>query len=160
MRKKIFIFSVGLLAVSHISHAFQSSSAVLAVTATIASVCSISQNNIIPFGDYDQSRQIIITTNLTVNCTNGITYAISANIGEGKNASYVHRILTNQNNPEAEDLEYNLFVNANHTTVWGNGALNSVTIAGVGNGINQNIPIYAVIPAGQKFYGARAGEPS
>ncbi len=73
MRKKIFIFSVGLLAVSHISHAFQSSSAVLAVTATIASVCSISQNNIIPFGDYDPSRQIIITTNLTVNCTNGIT---------------------------------------------------------------------------------------
>jgi spore coat protein U-like protein len=67
MRKKIFIFSAGLLAVSHISHALQSSSAVLAVTATIASVCSISQNNIIHFGDYDPSRRIIITTNLTVN---------------------------------------------------------------------------------------------
>lgn len=122
-------------------------SSTFTVKANVLAVCSVSATNL-AFGDYNSgdSSARNSTSTLTVTCTNGQSYAVALGAGVGAGASVNARKMTSG----AQTLNYGLYTNSPHTTVWGDGTLSTVTVAGTGNGNAQSLTVHGQIPAGQQ----------
>ncbi len=130
---------------SHASRAATASST-FTVNANVIAVCSVSATSL-NFGDYDASQSSVrsSTSTLTITCSQGQDYAVAFNAGASPGASVDNRKMTSGSNT----LNYALYSNASHTTVWGNGTLSTTTVAGQGNGNPQSLTVYGQIPTGQ-----------
>ena len=108
-----------------------------------AAECQVSTSGL-NFGNYDVFSTLNddSTGTITVNCTNGTPYAISLSSGSG---SFTSRTMTSG----AKILAYNLFLDATHLTIWGDGSAGTGTLHGTGNGNNTTSTVYGRIPAGQ-----------
>jgi spore coat protein U-like protein len=110
----------------------------------IADSCSISITNI-QFGSYTGAT-IRYTGTASVNCTNGTAYYVSLDAGIASGATATNRSMTGSTTLAL--LEYGLFSDAGYSSNWGNTS-GSGWVAGTGNGLTQNLTVYAQIPAGQ-----------
>ena len=119
----------------------------------------------VAFGSYDPLNASGIPTsgNLTINCSanggglnNGFMVTISLSTGAG---TYVTRLMRGS----VDTLQYNLYTDPSHTTVFGNGSAGSQTVTlcfygskkdpcgGTGLDPTQphDVPMYGLLPPGQ-----------
>ena len=113
--------------------------------------CSVSATGV-NFGAYDVfvTAPLDSTGTVTVTCTQNQPIDITIAIGpSGTSNSFVPRQMRSASSPDR--LNYNLFVNAGRSTVWGDGAAGTSTV--LLNNVSRNRPrvttIYGRIPAGQ-----------
>ncbi len=114
----------------------------IAVSATVLSFCAIAALPL-AFGNYSNAA-LSATTTLTVTCTSGTSYNVGLDSGIGTGASVATRkmsLLTNT-------LNYSLYSDAGHSTVWGN-TIGTNTETGTGTGLVQTLTVYGQIPGGQ-----------
>lgn len=83
------------------------------------------------------------TSTITVNCLSGAPYQVGLSAGSGAGASINSRRMTRVGG--TEQATYQLYRNAARTLVWGT-TLNTDTVTGVGNGSNQSLPVYGLVP--------------
>ncbi len=114
---------------------------------TAANSCSISASGV-NFGVYDPMAPSPnnSTGQVEVDCTTGqsVSYAIQLSAGNSNN--YAMRKLLNGSSL----LNYNLFTNAAHTIIWGNGASGSSQVSDSAKCKNKKTcihTVYASIPA-------------
>ncbi len=119
----------------------------LTVTASVASVCLIS-NGTLAFGSYDPTSGSVHngSTTVTLTCTLGTPYKIGLDAGTGSGATVSLRKLTSGGNT----LSYRLFRDAGRTLNWGNtpstDTLDATSSAG---SLTNTITIYGQIPASE-----------
>ncbi len=113
------------------------------VSATVTDACTVTAEDL-SFGDYDPFAVSAhdATTSITVRCTFGTGWELS--LSEGVSASYAERTMMFETNPMA----YNLFIDAERLSVWGDGEGNA-TVSDTGDGDFQVSTVYGRIPAGQ-----------
>ncbi len=128
--------------------------ATLTVTASIASTCTINAATL-AFGAYDP-----VVVNKTVNldqittigftCTLGSTGTIDIDKGANSTGTTPNfqRRLTDGATPTAHFLNYNLYQDAAHTTLWGT-TTSGTAEANAGLGVAQTTNLYGRIPSGQ-----------
>jgi spore coat protein U-like protein len=104
--------------------------------------CTITWTNL-NFGTYTGSLEDGVNTG-TVNCGLLQQFVIGLNAGTGAGATETVRKMTG---PGSVTLNYELFLDAGRTTNWGNTTGNEYT--GTGNGFNQTVTVYSLLPAGQ-----------
>jgi spore coat protein U-like protein len=115
------------------------------VSATVLNNCAVSASNL-SFGNYSpgSGSPTDMNTNLSVTCTNGLTYTIA--LDGGGSHSVAARVMTDTN---SDTLSYGLYTSNAYTTIWGDGTGGSSTVPGTGNGSAQSIPVYGQIAAAQ-----------
>lgn len=130
------------LAASAMSASAATATSTFQVTANVQSVCQISAGNL-NFGNYS-GVQLTSTSNISVTCTQNQAYDVGLN--GGSNALAVNaRKMTG---PGGTVLGYGLYSDTNHTTNWGN-TVGTDTVRRNGNGNNQSLTIYGLLPANQ-----------
>lgn len=96
------------------------------------------------FGVYVKAEATSISTDIMLNCDDGDTYSIRASSGNSMFASR-HLLLMDGE----EKLTYNLFTDAAHTTVWGDGTRGTIVITGTANDSTMIHTVYGQVPANQ-----------
>ena len=118
------------------------STASMAVSATVPSTCSISANAL-AFGNYS-SAQTDGSTTLSVTCANSTTYTVALDAGTGTGATVTTRKMTSG----AQTLNYSLYTDSARSSVWGT-TTGTNTVAGTGTGSAQSLTVYGRIPGSQ-----------
>lgn len=114
------------------------------VTATVASVCTISANAL-PFGTYTGSASSLNTT-ISVTCNQTTPFNVGLNAGAATGATVTARKMTG---PGGATLNYALYQNSSLTTNWGN-TVGTDTVSGSTTGTTADLlTVYGSIPAGQ-----------
>jgi spore coat protein U-like protein len=127
------------------SEAQTTSSAVLAVSASIASSCTISAAAL-GFGAYVDGANSTSSANITATCTNGTGYTILFN--DTPDSAGIYRIYSGG----ATSATTSLFLESSFGATSGFSLAITNTanaISGTGNGSAQTIPIYGKIASGQ-----------
>jgi spore coat protein U-like protein len=109
------------------------------VTATVAPTCIIS-TTILDFGTVLNlsSAVNVQPQSIKPTCTSGTTYTIGLNAGTGTGATLAVRKMTFG----ANTINYSIYTNAGHTTVWGAG-----TVSSTGTGNQQLFQAFGQVPA-------------
>jgi len=125
----------------------------LSVAAPAAWGCSVSTSGV-DFGIYQVFDNTALHTSgtLTVDCNQA--YEIRLDAGS-TSTTFLPRQMANF---EDARLDYNLFINASHTTIWGDGANATTTVSSEGSGIPEHHTVYGRIPAGQNVRGGSYGD--
>jgi spore coat protein U-like protein len=114
----------------------------LNLSITIQASCTVVSASAVAFGSVATiPANIDQTSTLVVNCSNTTPYTVSLGVGNGSGATTAVRKLTSG----ANTVNYSLFRDAARTQVWGT-TIGTDTVAGTGNGANQNISIFARVP--------------
>jgi spore coat protein U-like protein len=100
------------------------------VTATVASNCLINSASAMAFGNYDGSGVVDATSSIVVRCSKNAGYTVA--LDGGTTNGFAPRKLSFG----GERLEYNLFSDAGHTSVWGD-TVGVNTVADTGSGLNS-----------------------
>lgn len=116
------------------------------VNPALAAQCSVSVQGV-SFGSYDvfSSQNVDSTGNIAVTCDAQTPYTIALSPGLG---SFSLRSMVSG----ANSLRYNLFTDASHSTIWGDGTGGSTTVAG--SAASAIYPVFGRIAARQN---ARVG---
>lgn len=124
----------------------------MGVSATVTANCSITALPV-AFGDINPLAGTAFTANgsVTVTCTNGSTWSVTADAGGGSGATLTTRRMTFSGNT----LNYALYTDSGYANVWGSGTGGTAAVSGSGTGSAQTFTVYGRIPAGQTA--ARAG---
>jgi spore coat protein U-like protein len=119
-------------------------SALLATTSASGATCAIAAQGMV-FGAYDvfNSQSLDGASGISVSCDVAVAYTVAMSPGGG---SYALRAMTY--GPHV--LNYNLFVDAARTAVWGDGSAG--TSVASGNATSANHTVYGRIPARQNAY--------
>jgi spore coat protein U domain-containing protein, fimbrial subunit CupE1/2/3/6 len=142
MRKVIPCIAVGLTLVGGGAYA-ATATTTFTVSATIAATCIINSASNLNFGSVGVlSANVDQTSTISVQCTNTTGYNIGLDAGTGTGASVATRKLTNG----AVTINYTLYSDPSHSTVWGN-TVSTDTVAATGNGAAQSYTVYGRIPA-------------
>jgi spore coat protein U-like protein len=108
--------------------------------------CTISATSV-NFGSYNvfNGSALDSTGTITYRC-NGAANNISISLSKGLSSTYSPRLMSKG----VEALTYNLYTNAGHTNIWGDGT-SGTTVYSRANppNSNVNVPIYGEVPAGQ-----------
>lgn len=117
----------------------------MAVSATVLTACLVTSTPLV-FGVYDTSGAAInVSSTVGVTCTGNSSYTIALGAGTGFGATFAARKMSFG---EAT-LDYNIYTDAAHTTVWGNGTVGGSTVSGTGTLGLVTHTAYGSIPAGQ-----------
>jgi spore coat protein U-like protein len=115
------------------------------VTAAVLATCSVAAPTL-AFGNYTPGAGAISgTTTVAVKCTNGSTYTVALNGGGTNGGTIGQRLMASGTNT----LQYNLYTNSTHTTLWGDGTTSgSVTQPGTGAGLATatSFTVYGLLP--------------
>jgi spore coat protein U-like protein len=122
-----------------------SSALSFSVTASVINDCSISASNV-NFGTSGLLKSTITASGqLSVACTNSAPYSITLSAGSGTGATVASRRMTRTGG--TEQVTYQLYQDSGFTKPWGDGTNGTSTLAGVGTGSGQSIPVYGrVLP--------------
>lgn len=132
----VLIFLATVLVMARIASAAKIKG-ILKLAARVPVMCTFVAISSVNFGSYI-GNETNGTGAMSVNCVLGTNYAIS--LGTGGSGTYDPR----QMNHGSDLLNYNLYTDNTHTTIWENGTVN-----GTGTGSDQNYSIYGRILAGQ-----------
>ena len=109
--------------------------------------CTISATSV-NFGSYNvfDGPALDSTGTITYRC-NGAANNISISLSKGLSSTYSPRLMSKG----VEALSYNLYTNAGHTNIWGDGTSGTTVYVFRANppNSNVNVPIYGEVPAGQ-----------
>jgi spore coat protein U-like protein len=110
-----------------------------------AATCGLNVQGV-NFGNYDfqSSQNLDSVGHITVTCDVDTAYTIA--LSPGLAGSFTARIMQNG----SHQLQYNLYADLAHASVWGDGTGNSMAVNG--NGTNVDYPVYGSVPAGQNPY--------
>jgi len=116
------------------------------VTATVLKTCTTSATNLV-FPNYTPGTGgVAATSTVSVNCTNKTPFTIALNGGTTTGGNIGQRLM---GDGAGDTLEYNLFSDTNHTTLWGDGTTGGLTVAGTGAGMGagkvQNSTVYGQV---------------
>lgn len=120
----------------------------LTVQATVKSVCTVAAATL-NFGQYDPSTgtNLAVNQNISVTCTKGTPFTVAMNAGLPANGgSFAARVMKESG---GNTLNYNLYLNAGLTTVWGDGTgTTSVSPSQTGTGLGTpvSLTVYGNIP--------------
>ncbi len=150
MSRRVAITAIALAAAALVvasprSAAAGSATSTLAVSARVLGVCTISTATL-DFGDYDPSfptDRDAPVANITVHCTNGTAFHVD--LGTGSHANGAQRRMAGGS---AEFLNYELYSDSGHSTIWTTGASHTASTAGAGLS-DYTLPVYGRITAGQ-----------
>lgn len=122
------------------------------VSANVAASCSVSATAL-AFGAYNPSSTTALTqtSTITLNCTKGTAFTVALDAGQNASTGFSRRMIGATNGGY---LNYQLYTNNTHSTVWGDGSSTStstVTGTGTGPGTANQITetVYGQIPSGQ-----------
>lgn len=115
------------------------------VTTTVLDVCIVASTPL-AFANYSSS-DVSATNLITVTCTPLTGWEIKLDTGTGTGSSYDNRVMTLP--VFNTTLNYNIYKDASHTTVWGDGTSGSSTVTGTGTGLPQAQTAYGLIPGSQ-----------
>ena len=111
------------------------------VTATVASSCLVSATEL-AFGSItptEAATELAKTSTISVTCSN--THPYTVNVGFGANGgTEANRFMKNSAN--ADKLAYNIYTEAAHTNVLGDGTGVSKNVPLVGTGAAQTVTVY------------------
>ena len=112
-----------------------------------AQACTISATSV-NFGTYNvfNGSDVDSTGTVTYRC-NGSAHNITVGLTQGASATFNPRKMQKG----AEELNYNLFVDASRTSIWGDGTsgTSQYQIGNPPNNTNVNLTVYGRVPAGQ-----------
>ena len=112
-----------------------------------AQACTISATSV-NFGTYNvfNGSDVDSTGTVTYRC-NGSAHNITVGLTQGASATFNPRKMQKG----AEVLNYNLFVDASRTSIWGDGTsgTSQYQIGNPPNNTNVNLTVYGRVPAGQ-----------
>jgi spore coat protein U-like protein len=112
------------------------------VTATVINNCNITATNV-AFGSTGVlSSQLNATGTITTVCTNGDAFKIALN--GGTTGSVSARAM--QRSGGGGTVNYQLYVDSNHSSAWGDGTGSTNTQAGTGTGTQQVFTVYGRVP--------------
>ncbi len=117
------------------------------VTASVTAQCNVSATNL-AFGAVDPlGGNVDGSSTVTVRCTKNSPYTVGLNAGTTTGATIAQRKMADG----AETMDYNLFTNATHTTIWGNSAVAPTWVSATGAGLNtpQVLTVFGRVPSGQ-----------
>lgn len=117
----------------------------LPVQASILPVCLTATATTLSFVNYTPSTQNTAQATITITCLLGTTYTLALNAGTTSGGTISQRLLSDGS---GHTLQYNIYTNSNHTTLWGDGTTGS-TVAGSGALLPQTYTAYGVMPSGQ-----------
>lgn len=99
------------------------------VTANVAVACYVTSQNM-TFGNVDSDGTIATTTGqIRTICSRGLQYTM--NLSTGSSSDFQARTMKNT---QEESLIYNLYLDSNHTQIFGDGTNNTHNFPSVGNG--------------------------
>ncbi len=138
--------AVALLAGSLSQGRAATSPTTFSVTATVLSGCLVTATDLI-FGNYSSvgATPTDTTSTVTATCTAGVSYTIAPDVGTGTGATEASRSMTGI--VTGGTLNYLLYTNSTHTTLWGDGTLSTATFGGTTVLAPQNYTVYGRIPA-------------
>ncbi len=140
--KRFFPIAVALAGVAIGPNAFAlTQTATVGASATVSTVCSMTATTM-PFSEVALSAVTNGQATVAVTCTNGGPYTVA--LDNGMNVVGAQRNLKSGVNT----LAYGLFSDAAFQVPWGS-TLGSDTVAGTGNGAEQDLIVYGQITAGQ-----------
>jgi len=116
--------------------------------AVAAAKCTITTASNVAFGTYDVfSASPLDTTGVVQISCNGAAQTITVDLSRGNAPTYSPRYMLKG----SEQLNYNLYLDAARTLIWGDGTGGTSVYGPVDppNGVNVNLTIYGRIPAGQ-----------
>jgi len=96
--------------------------------------CSVSSSGV-SFGVYnvfnsgDNDSAGIIRVSCTGLSSVGAAYEIKLNVGVGSGSSFSSRVMASTTD-SSHHLNYNLYTNSSHTSVWGDGSAGTTTVSG------------------------------
>ena len=131
--------------------------ATFGVSATVNPNCLVSATAL-NFGGYDGTVDATSTSNISVRCSTGTTFAVGLSAGN-VGGTFAQRLLSGSG---TNKLQYNLFTSAAATTVWGESISASTTTmpglgAGMASGSAQPFTVYGVLPNTLANQGAPTG---
>jgi spore coat protein U-like protein len=139
--------AAALLAMTPVAQA-ATASGPMTVTASVATACLVGASSL-AFGSPTSAAiaagNVDAVGNVSVTCTNGLSYSVSLDAGSGAGATLAVRNMFTS----GQSLKYGIYTTAARNTVWGDGTLGTVTIPGTGTGANQSIPAYGRVFGGQ-----------
>lgn len=135
MRKILFaIVSLGALLGFAGTASAQTATDTFNVTATVLENCSVTANDL-GFGNYTPGGgNVASTSTINVYCTN--TTAFDVHLSTGSSADYAQREMVSGPNV----LEYNLYLEGTHTTIWGDTTNSTGEATGTGVGMATAVP--------------------
>ncbi|MEA3017428.1 MAG: hypothetical protein QOI38_2150 [Sphingomonadales bacterium] len=118
----------------------------MGVSATVTANCTVS-TTAIAFGSVNTLSGSNVDANGTVSvtCTNGSAWTLSADAGGGSGATMATRRMTAGGNT----LNYTIHTSAGHGTIWGDGTATTATIGNTGTGAAQTVTVYGRVFSGQ-----------
>ncbi len=145
MKNKSLKFALAFSALAPLAatHAQQTETGTIGVTAEVAASCTLS-TSALAFGSYTATTDLDGTTDLSLTCSSGTTYDIALDAGAGTGATTTTRVMT----AGTDTLNYALYRETGRTTTWGT-TVATDTVAGTGNGAAQTITVYGRVPQGQ-----------
>lgn len=124
------------------------------VSATVNPNCLVSAQAL-NFGGYDGTAAKAATSDITVRCSSGTTYAVGLSAGGG---TFAQRLLSGTG---SNKLQYNLYTSLAATTIWGDGSVGTGTVAGTGAGMAianaQTHTVFGQLPDNAFNQGAPSG---
>jgi spore coat protein U-like protein len=147
MKRRITILLVlGLLPWAGLHAQQQTATATFQVKARVDAVCSVTATDL-DFGAYNaqSGTPLTGTTLLRATCTPNTSYNLGLNAGTSPGATVNTRKMVSG----ASNLNYQLYSNSSHTTIWGN-TTGTDTVTGTGTGLAVDHTVYGSIPAAQK----------
>lgn len=114
--------------------------------------CTLQSLSGVAFGPYNvvSGAAVDMTGTIVVNCSNSGGFTID--IASGGSGSIAQRSMARTGG--GSPMLYNLFLDASHMTIWGNGQNGTQHYSGNGTGANQTIYVYGEIKSGQKTLSA------
>lgn len=129
------------------SHAASPQTANITVSAQISANCTISAGNM-AFGAYDPivanaagGSDVTATADITTTCTTGSSPLINLSLGDNSPGAGLRRMASG-----SDLLNYNLYTDSGHNTVWGDSSNIAATTP---DGTAQINTVYGLLPKGQ-----------
>jgi spore coat protein U-like protein len=89
------------------------------------------------------SSALSATGTITAQCTNGDAFKISLNGGASNQVNARTMVLSGGN----ATVGYQIYSDAQHTTLWGDGSSGTSAVFGTGSGNTASFTMYGVVPA-------------
>ena len=156
MRKNALMLAVaGTLLIASGTAGAATKTTTFGVSAVVNPNCLVSATAL-AFGGYDGTAAKTGTSDITVRCSTGTTYAVSLSTGGG---TFAQRLLSAGG---TNKLQYNLFTTLAATTIWGDGiAVGTGTVPGTGAGMAagsaNTLTVFGQLPDNAFNQGAPSG---
>jgi spore coat protein U domain-containing protein, fimbrial subunit CupE1/2/3/6 len=123
-----------------------SASAPFSVTATVLASCTVAAGSL-AFGNYAaaDASPTDATSTINVTCTNDTSYTVALDGGVTE-SNVAARAMSDG---ASHTLPYQIYTDASHATVWGDGTGTSQTQSGTGSGVQQALTAYGRVPQAQ-----------